>query len=939
MKFTLALATIIGLANADVYMHNPRGSNDRNCERNANRNNGNRLFDSQNNAAGGYACPRAVGNEVVQNEDGIASFGAFAQDKKIYYYEGSVLPIEWTNQHGCGPNSKVNCEIIIQYMCEDTADPQVNNFWPWSERKWGPNAANAGTKVGAQAWRSNTNIASPRDGIPRDANDAATDTIPNNVDSAIPNTVETRRFGMHENKDHYDRCEHTERNKGLYTADQRMRRNDQRATRQNPNGNRNGYECPEERDYYPWWHPSPWIDIAVLSNEGPDEPCTSVVESNGDYVCRNENNVAISSGHTQRCAYYLSNSQNKHGKGFCDANADGTVTDKTNSQAWNQRKWYNNRDDCEAAGFTWKEISHSDNLNGIDYPVCGQTSFSRVNHLGNAADDDNIDSQNYYADGGKTYLPESNNANRFVWTIPDIPSIKNGVEYFDAGMEESYKSCTLRLRYNISTSDFPQWPEEAMEANHGWADKMVNFKNNTKKNEDDPATPLIQDPYIFTGVGDSPAKGKQFVSLAVNTNQYGRTFQDRSYKFAIKPRPSTESCDNPNDNTDCRNADSPKILSPNNNQKIFNLNVRGKRGNIVQTYPSVEYDFVPNRLKLDQNNYIHFQWTGSDYNPRRGCNNGEGGPPDPNDFVSAANANKNSRADRSNIIFMNTMAENVPMDMLGVTDVENADDDTAIATIMPNVPCGSGNTAEKEDCYRQIQRLSYLNQQSDGGSLTLRRGLDCLTEQELDEIKNKNERENHPLNCAKLNAKPYPYFDGGLMKMTQAGKYAYFSSRNNNFSNRDQTGIMCVRDGSGNGCEDVNGVLQDENQMISTAAIREKSFCNDEASDYTKGNNFGAASCIELTESILKEETQASTQADNDKIGDGNEEPCDTIIFFFQQATLEEKIGLAIALLFVGMGSAWGGYYTYNRIQARQNAGKKFAGNTKWKGAKATEMI
>ena len=30
---------------------------------------------------------------------------------------GSVVPIEWTNQHGCGQNSKVNCEIIIQYMC------------------------------------------------------------------------------------------------------------------------------------------------------------------------------------------------------------------------------------------------------------------------------------------------------------------------------------------------------------------------------------------------------------------------------------------------------------------------------------------------------------------------------------------------------------------------------------------------------------------------------------------------------------------------------------------------------------------------------------------------------------------------------------------------------------------------------------------------------
>jgi len=43
---------------ADVFMHNPRGSNDRNCERNVNRDNENRLFDSQNNNAGGYACPR-----------------------------------------------------------------------------------------------------------------------------------------------------------------------------------------------------------------------------------------------------------------------------------------------------------------------------------------------------------------------------------------------------------------------------------------------------------------------------------------------------------------------------------------------------------------------------------------------------------------------------------------------------------------------------------------------------------------------------------------------------------------------------------------------------------------------------------------------------------------------------------------------------------------
>jgi len=412
---------------------------------------------------------------------------------------------------------------------------------------------------------------------------------------------------------------------------------------------------------------------------------------------------------------------------------------------------------------------------------------------------------------------------------------------------------------------------------------------------------------------------------------------------------------------------------------VFNVNVRGKRGNIVQTYPSVEYDFVPNRLALSANDYVHFQWTGSDYNPRRGCNNGgeraerggglkktsirattkltlfhsirlapsslgaEGGPPDPNDFISSANANKNSRADRSNLIFMNTMAENLPMDMLGVGDGVISSDFTAAvnsakSAIIANSPCGNGDA---NDCYGFVNRLAYLNQQSDGGSLTLRRGKACLTETELDAIKNKNERENHPLNCAKLNAKPYPYFDAGVMQVNKPGKFAYFGSRNNNFSNRDQTGVICVR-GAGENCADDNGVLQDQNVMVSTAIVKTKSYCNDEASNYEMSNEFGAASCITIDETLLSAETLATTQADNDKIGDGNAEPCDPdpFVSFFANANTEQKIGLAIALLFVGMGSAWAGYYGYNRYEAHKNAGKKFAGNTKkWKMSKDNDMI
>ncbi len=932
-------------------MHNPRGSNDRNCERTVNRNNGNRLFNSQNNNNGGYACPRAVGNGDFQPESGQAEFSAvdaltgsttkFTQNMRMYYYSGSILPIEWTNQHGCGSNSKVSCEIILQYACEDTLDPRVDDFWPWVTNKAGPGSANRGR----QHFRDyvSNNIAAPRDGVPRDSQDDATDTVPDTEASAIPNTVETRRFGMQESFDYYDVCQHTERNKGIYTADQLLRRTDQRATRQNPNGNRHGFECPEERDYYPWSAPSPWIDIAVLTDSATDN------------VCYPSNTAGCST----RCQYYMNNTMNFNKKGYCDvdhSNSTWSIKDKINSAAWQQRRWYNNKAACLTQKYTkWYEVSHSDNLNldpGTNF-VCAKTQFARANQLGNGRGDGVI-SQNEAAASGavKSEVTEGVNANRFLWTVPNIPTPKaaNPADYF-SDMSAAYQSCVIRIRYNISTADYQGWPDAA---NLPGTSPMVDARNNSRF-EGDPRTPLMQDPYIYIGPGDGADKADQFVSLAINTNQYGRTFQDRSYVFSIKSLPTADSAEN--SMKDLPAVDYTAMAAAlAAGGRIYNVNVRGKRGNIVQVYPSVEYDFVPNALALDKNDMIHFQWTGSDYNPRRGCNNGEGGPPDANTFSTDANANLNPRADRSNLLFTASMANNVPMDYTGY-DAKDATltyaqkSAAAKAKVLSAVPCydpATDSQATADKCYAQVRRVGYLNQQRDSGSLVLRAGRPCLTQAELDEIAkiNRDVAEFHPLNCAKMNAKPFPYFDGGIMVMKKNGWFPFFSSRNNNFSNREQMAVICV----GPSCS-VNSdlVLQDQNPA--TTGVRPQmspSTCVDTANGDKGSNANGATSCLGGSPSdpnftpkfaILKVETRAVQEGDNDNKGDGNLYGCavqnnmglssDAAV---EGLTSEQQVGLAVGLSALGIFLVWLAYWLYGRYYPSTDDGSagKFRNDTNW---------
>jgi len=566
----------------DLYMQNPRGSNDRLNEANTNRDNANRLFDSQNNAKGGYCW-----------------------GPPLSFYEGSLLAIEWTQQHGCG-NSKLWCNMVIQYMCSaSNADPMVRV---------------------------------------RDGTD--TDTIPDTP--AGPTTKDNNnelRYGMHESYVMYQNCKTRQRNMGLWISDREQQGNlDQNRqssifTRQNNNGDRHGYECAEERDYYPYWAPAQWKDVAILVQD------------------------------TSLCNYYTTWSQNVASTGQCVTKTGNppTLLPPNNPQA------------CGTAGGSWVVVPP---LN-MSAPDCVKHPFARDNHLGNSM-------------GGY-------NAG-YNWTLPnhsDEPCIK-----------DNNCNCVLRLRYNISTGD------------------VNNMKDGTQLTGNNPNSNFIDWKY---NAGNSPIYNNQIVNytntylqLAMNTDQFGRTFEDRSHVFHIKPRSGS---------------------NVPNAARVFNLNVRGKRGNIVETYPATEYDFVPERLYVRVGDYIHFQWTGCDTNPAG--NAGEG----------------TDQTDRSNCVQIASHDANSPASEAWINQ----------------------HTALFEDIGLR-KRMAFLDQDPskclDYKTLLQQNGNDA------------NAAKQDRRNCMKLNAAPTPYFDGGAIRMNlttgERTPFYYMSSRNNNFSNRGQKAAIFV---------------------------------------------------------------------------------------------------------------------------------------------------
>ncbi len=478
-------------------------------------------------------------------------------------------------------------------------------------------------------------------------------------------------------------CRRRIRNKGLFTANDlnvaNTGQNSAQRTRQNPNGDRYGTECPEERDYYPYWQPTIWRDIAILTNE------------------------------PQRCAAYQAESENVKSRWFCDMPQE-VLDARGATGGWlpfqeAPCKAFNQTINGTVYYATWKESPP----HNIPAPACRQNIYTRDNHLGNTL-------------GG---YPISYN-----WTIPS---------------EAVHERCVFRIRYNITSMDVPnfesvtsiQVPPTLTAAHNSptnnrpclydiWSKFNIPLAENNitgpagspeaansrgYRINDDPTVDIFGS--LLYG---AEATNRLKLKVALSTNQLFRTFEDRSHRFAVRSRAGT-------------NYSADAI--------IHNVNVRGKRGNIVQVYPNVEYDFVPNRLAATLGDYVHFQWTGSNSNPN---DDGQG--------VDGS--------DRSNVVGLNTKTF-VESDVVSVPATWND-----LGTNYPKRLTSNGVNFLGWD---NAALIALATLSSPGGQF----GGD------MDEFDDAG-----------------TYFDMPPRQVNRVGIYNYMCSRNNNFSNRSQKGVIVV---------------------------------------------------------------------------------------------------------------------------------------------------
>jgi len=376
--------------------------------------------------------------------------------------------------------------------------------------------------------------------------------------------------------------------------------------------------------------------------------------------------------------------------------------------------------DCEAANGLWY-ATETPAISGK--MECKDAEWSQVNNHGN------IDGS---AKGGQMAS--------YTWTIPSIDDLKQaGCHIYNdaqktkpiAGNHPKFARIVVRNRYNISTTDYDPY-RTTSEHNQNLAQGKI--------------SPIQQNPTVDTGAH------LQGLRLAINTAQTGRTFQDRSHVLTVMEQPAG-------------NQETAQLQKKEGN--LLNVNVRGKRGNIVQTYPAVEYDFEPNDFAMEVGQCVHFQWTGSNTH-----NNGN-----PAGDGQAGDAGEGTGGtDRSNIAQLLSLRSSYPLpyDKFQSTFLDNSD---------CKWPLEGGNVSPTDAKIILASAGYYSGEKGNAGHEIMdANGNDNAGRGNLDPL---------------LNNVAASFRQGLVCCPKVAGTYNLVSTRNNNFTNRSQKLHIVVKPADG----------------------------------------------------------------------------------------------------------------------------------------------
>jgi len=743
MKLVFISPLFAALASANVYLHSPRGSNNRLNENSAQNSEPKRLFYSNNNRRGGYNVGDKTDNPFTK-ESGQYAMKYFQGGKSTETNDGgdSLLTIEWTNLVGCGADEDGdrinNCDIVLQRMCQDNEIDSDGNMPSDSF------TIRNGIKREQMPYKRNLKagvLDDPAGKCFQDHHDRDLPKFLGNIPNNQPSSIEWCRKGcldqgyLYAGVQYHYQCfcgndfgKHGEKPQSDCNRDCR--------DSSNP---RNKCGGAWRNNIYLTFTPSENGDDET-QQEKTDRRSVSLdkdigLQESWEFFdrCNNQHQEKSTFG----ARYGMECLAERENFPYVDENGASKIT------PWTDIAYLtDDTTKCTSGLKRQNQLPHYECVEFHDDEKKVRKHWSKHTNQTSCSEADgwwvgfykNDDILNKTESECEDYKQEQEKlgqkGKKIIWAAPMV--------WKDVANDEfKGKACLVlpkeseclavpatRSGYLGDTDNSRETPR------FQW--KLPSFENVKRC--------IFRIRYMVTPIDNSPIThdnnevmiGGDLLELAVTPKS--TVFEDRSHVFEIVKRPTSI----------------PETLT------IHNLVVRGKRGNIVQTFPAVEYDFVPNRLNMNQGEAVHIQWAGSNThkngNPAGDGQAGDAGEgrsgTDRNNFIQLVDRKANLVAPFHNHTLVKGSDWVWSSHEMGKP--ENKDFNLALSLATSGYyQCNQSTTGVKE-CAREFD--NKLNDQ--------------------------------------LNNAPASY--GGNVFIPGQGEFHYKCMRNDNFSNRSQKGTIVV---------------------------------------------------------------------------------------------------------------------------------------------------